>query len=133
MGPGVRRDDGGGVGTTVHTASPFRGTPMHAPLPPMSRVSLSPDGAIEGYASLFGEVDQARDMVMPGAFAQTLKQRGLRKIPMLFQHDPSEPVGVWLELAEDFRGLRPRGRLIPGGARARGLPGAMQAGGADGA
>ena len=71
---------------------------MHAPLPPISRLALFPDGAIEGYASLFGEVDQARDMVMPGAFTQTLKARGLRKIPMLFQHDPSEPVGVWLEL-----------------------------------
>ena len=46
---------------------------MHAPLPPMSRVALTSDGAIEGYASLFGEVDQARDMVMPGAFAQTLE------------------------------------------------------------
>ena len=46
---------------------------MHAPLPPISRLALFPDGAIEGYASLFGEVDQARDMVMPGAFAQTLE------------------------------------------------------------
>src|SRR4051794_27531530 len=132
MGPGVRRDDGGGVGTTVHTASPFRGTPMHAPLPPMSRVSLSPDGAIEGYASLFGEVDQARDMVMPGAFTQTLKQRGLRKIPMLFQHDPAEPVGVWLEIAEDFRGLRARGRLIPDVMRAKELLSLIRAGAIDG-
>ncbi|MEA2941281.1 MAG: uncharacterized protein QOD09_1810, partial [Bradyrhizobium sp.] len=37
---------------------------MHAPLPPTSRLALFPDGAIEGYASLFGEVDAARDMVM---------------------------------------------------------------------
>ena len=86
---------------------------MHAPLPPMSRLALSVDGTIEGYASLFGEIDQARDMVMPGAFRETLKQRGLRKIPMLFQHDPSEPVGVWLELAEDFRGLKARGAADP--------------------
>jgi HK97 family phage prohead protease len=105
---------------------------MHAPLPPMSRLALSPDGAIEGYASLFGEVDQARDMVMPGAFTQTLKQRGLRKIPMLFQHDPSEPVGVWLELREDFRGLKARGRLIPDVARARELLSLLKAGAIDG-
>ena len=71
---------------------------MHAPMSSTTRVSLSVDGTVEGYASLFGEIDQARDMVMPGAFAQTLKQRGLRKIPMLFQHDPAEPVGVWLDL-----------------------------------
>ncbi len=99
---------------------------MHAPLPPMSRLALSTDGTIEGYASLFGEVDQARDMVMPGAFRETLKQRGLRKIPMLFQHDPSEPVGVWLELREDFRGLKARGRLIPDVKRARELLSLLQ-------
>jgi HK97 family phage prohead protease len=105
---------------------------MHAPLPPMSRLALSVDGTIEGYASLFGEVDQARDMVMPGAFTQTLKQRGLRKIPMLFQHDPSEPIGVWLELKEDFRGLKARGRLIPDVSRARELLSLLKAGAIDG-
>ncbi|MEA2942600.1 MAG: uncharacterized protein QOD09_3129 [Bradyrhizobium sp.] len=105
---------------------------MHAPLPPTSRLALFPDGAIEGYASLFGEVDAARDMVMPGAFAQTLKQRGLRKIPMLFQHDPSEPVGIWLDLAEDWRGLKARGRLIPDVMRARELLALLKAGAVDG-
>ena len=83
---------------------------MHAPISPTSRLAFSADGLVEGYASLFGEVDQARDMVMPGAFAQTLRTRGLRRIPMLFQHDPAEPVGIWLELREDFRGLLARGR-----------------------
>lgn len=38
---------------------------MHAPISSTSRVSLASDGTVEGYASLFGEVDQARDMVMP--------------------------------------------------------------------
>jgi hypothetical protein len=92
---------------------------MHAPLSSVSRLSFSGDGTVEGYASLFGEIDQARDMMMPGAFTQTLKTRGLRKIPMLFQHDPAEPVGVWLELREDFRGLWARGKLIPDVMRAR--------------
>jgi HK97 family phage prohead protease len=98
----------------------------------VSRLSFSGDGAVEGYASLFGEIDQARDMVMPGAFAQTLKVRGLRKVPMLFQHDPSEPVGIWLELREDFRGLWARGRLIPDVVRARELLALVQAGAVDG-
>jgi len=105
---------------------------MHAPLSLTSRVSLSLDGTIEGYASLFGEIDQARDLVMPGAFAQTLQQRGLRRIPMLFQHDPSEPIGIWLELREDFRGLWARGKLIPDVARARELLALLCAGGIDG-
>ena len=32
------------------------------------RTTIAPDGTVEGYASLFGEIDQARDMVMAGAF-----------------------------------------------------------------
>jgi len=93
---------------------------MHAPaLQERPRFGVEPDGAIEGYASLFGVVDAAHDMVMPGAFATSLKQRGPRRVPMLFQHNPAEPIGVWLELREDFRGLYVRGRLIPDVARAR--------------
>lgn len=75
------------------------------------RTTIDPDGT-EGYASLFGEIDQARDMVMRGAFADTLASRGIRRIPMLFQHDSSEPVGIWLEPREDFRGLFARGREL---------------------
>ncbi|GAA3855337.1 HK97 family phage prohead protease [[Pseudomonas] carboxydohydrogena] len=105
---------------------------MHAPLPSTSRVSVTGDGVVEGYASLFGEVDQARDMVMPGAFTQTLQHRGLRRIPMLFQHDPSEPVGIWLELREDWRGLWARGRLIPEVARGRELLALVREGAIDG-
>lgn len=95
-------------------------------------VAIAPDGAIQGYASLFGEIDGARDMVAPGAFARTLRTRGLRRIPMLFQHDPSEPIGVWLELREDWRGLFARGRLIPEVARARELLSLVRAGAVDG-
>ena len=51
---------------------------------------------------------------------------------MLFQHDPSEPVGVWLELAEDWRGLKARGRLIPDVMRARELLSLLKAGAVDG-
>ncbi|WP_458756644.1 HK97 family phage prohead protease [Afipia sp. TerB] len=106
--------------------------PISAPIPSATRMSLAGDGTVEGYASLFGEIDQARDMVMPGAFTQTLKQRGLRRIPMLFQHDPAEPVGIWLELREDFRGLWARGRLIPDVARGRELLALVEQGAIDG-
>jgi hypothetical protein len=103
---------------------------MLAPTPTIA--AIAPDGAVEGYASLFGEVDQARDMIMPGAFAAALRNRGLRRIPMLFQHDAAEPVGVWLEIFEDTRGLYARGRLIPEVMRARELLALVQAGAADG-
>ncbi|HEY7230792.1 MAG TPA: HK97 family phage prohead protease [Pseudolabrys sp.] len=96
------------------------------------RTTIDADGTVEGYASLFGEIDQARDMVMRGAFADTLVRRGIRRIPMLFQHDPSEPVGIWLELREDHRGLFARGRLIPEVARGRELLSLLRAGAIDG-
>ena len=97
---------------------------------PSTRIDA--DGTVEGYASLFGEIDQARDMVMRGAFAATLRQRSVQRVPMLFQHDPAEPVGVWLELREDHRGLYARGRLIPEVARGRELLSLLRAGAIDG-
>ena len=96
------------------------------------RTTIDADGTVEGYASLFGEIDQARDVVLRGAFADTLRTRGVRRIPMLFQHDPAEPVGVWLELREDARGLYARGRLIPDVTRARELLSLLRAGAVDG-
>jgi len=97
-----------------------------------ARTTIDADGTVEGYASLFGEIDQVRDMVMAGAFAATLRARGVHRIPMLFQHDPSEPVGVWLELREDHRGLFARGRLIPEVTRGRELLSLLRAGAIDG-
>jgi HK97 family phage prohead protease len=94
--------------------------------------TIDADGTVEGYASLFGEIDQARDMVMPGAFEASLKARGVRRIPMLFQHDPAEPVGIWLDLHEDLRGLWARGRLIPDVARGRELMALVEQGAIDG-
>jgi HK97 family phage prohead protease len=96
------------------------------------RTTVDLDGTVEGYASRFGEIDQARDMVMPGAFKVTLAQRGVRQVPMLFQHDPAEPVGVWLELREDAHGLYARGRLIPEVARGRELLSLIRQGAIDG-
>ena len=72
---------------------------------------------IEGYASLFGRVDLARDVVEPGAFRAALRRRGAGTIRMLWQHDPMQPIGVWLAIAEDARGLYCRGRLVPDAAK----------------
>ena len=66
---------------------------------------MTADGTFAGYASLFGVADLGRDVVAPGAFAQSLARRGAAGVRMLWQHDPAEPIGVWLSLAEDRRGL----------------------------
>lgn len=91
-----------------------------------------PDGEFEGYASLFGQPDLGRDMVMPGAFAASLARRGARGVRMLWQHDPAEPIGAWLDLAEDARGLKVRGRLNLGVRRARDVHALMREGALDG-
>lgn len=96
------------------------------------KTRIHEDGTVEGYASLFGAIDQARDMVVRGAFAQTLRQKSVHRVPMLFQHDPAEPVGVWLELREDSQGLYARGRLIPEVARGRELLALIRSGAIDG-
>ena len=90
------------------------------------------DGSFAGYASLFGEADLSRDMVMPGAFRASIRKRGAGGIRMLFQHDPAAPIGVWREVREDSRGLFVRGQLMAEVARAREVLALMRAGAIDG-
>ena len=89
-------------------------------------------GVFTGYASLFGRRDSQGDTVMAGAFTATLKRRGPEGIRMLFQHNPAEPVGTWLELRETERGLYVRGRLNKDVQRGRELLSLLEAGGLDG-
>lgn len=94
--------------------------------------AVSEDGSFAGYAALFGRVDLGRDLILPGAFARSLAERGPGGVRMLFQHDPAEPIGVWEELREDATGLFVRGRLTPEVARAREVLALMRAGALDG-
>ena len=68
------------------------------------------DGVFEGYASVFDIVDQGMDVVAKGAFTKTLGSG--RRVKMLWQHDQSQPIGVWDEIREDDRGLFVRGRVL---------------------
>jgi HK97 family phage prohead protease len=94
--------------------------------------AIGADGVFDGYASLFGVPDLGRDVVVEGAFAESLARRGAAEIRMLWQHDPGEPIGRWLSLAEDTRGLRVRGRLSLEVARAREIHALMRDGAIDG-
>lgn len=69
-------------------------------------------GTFEGYGSTFGTLDLGNDIVVQGAYAKTLATRGPRGIKLLFDHNPSQPIGVWEELREDDVGLYCRGRLL---------------------
>lgn len=93
------------------------------------------DGAvIEGYASLFGKEDRGGDVVERGAYQASLKSlaSGGRRVRMLWQHDPSEPIGVWDEVREDGQGLYVKGRLLTDVARARESAALLEAGAIEG-
>lgn len=85
-------------------------------MPPLSRKSypmeikeISDEGYFSGYGSVFDVVDDWDDVIVRGAFAETLR----RKTPvMLWQHDSSNPIGVYEKIYEDDIGLWLEGRLL---------------------
>ena len=88
-------------------------TRRSAPRVKLDRVEA--DGRIAGYGSIFNEIDSYGDVVLPGAFAASLKARfgadGTRP-KLLREHDPGHVIGVWERMVEDERGLWCEGRLI---------------------
>jgi HK97 family phage prohead protease len=90
--------------------------------------------AIEGYASWFGQPDKGGDIVVKGAYAAglaALAARG-RRVKMLWQHDPAQPIGVWDEVREDARGLYVKGRLLTDVEKGREAATLIEAGAIDG-
>jgi len=76
--------------------------------------SLDEGGMFEGYASVFGVQDSDGDVIMKGAFKNTIakaKQTG-RMPKMLLQHDIRNLVGKYTDIQEDENGLFVKGRLI---------------------
>lgn len=81
---------------------------------PFEVKAVEEDGTFEGYGSIFGNVDSYKEVVAPGAFAETLtawKESG-RLPPVLWQHRAGEPIGPFVDMAEDGVGLRVKGRLL---------------------
>lgn len=74
-------------------------------------IKAEPDaeGRFEGYASVFNKLDHGLDTVIPGAFAESLKER---KPKMLWQHDTNQIIGAWDVVSEDSKGLFVKGRLF---------------------
>jgi len=63
-----------------------------------------------GYASTFGNVDRGQDVVIRGAFDETIKDfQGADKLPVLWQHSHDMPLGVFVEIRADSKGLFVRG------------------------
>lgn len=78
-------------------------------------------GKISGYGSVFGNIDQAGERVVRGAFAKSIarhKVDGTAPL-LLWQHRPDEPIGRWTEFREDDYGLFLAGELTLGSSRGK--------------
>lgn len=86
---------------------------------PLTLRAIGADGTVEGYGSVFDVRDSYGDIIRPGAFAATIAaHRAAGTMPaMLWQHDPSEPIGIWSSVTEDRTGLQVQGQLALSTAR----------------
>lgn len=66
-------------------------------------------GEFEGYAAVFGNEDLGGDVIEHGAFTKTLQERP--NIPILWQHDPDNPIGKSIIVSETEHGLAVKGQL----------------------
>lgn len=99
-------------------------------------IKLAGDGAatFEGYASKFNLVDSYGDTILPGAYADTLKQNGQPKMygeHSYFLGGSGLPIGKW-QASEDDTGLYVRGELTKGMSLANDYHAALKHGTIDG-
>lgn len=81
---------------------------------PFEVKAVEEDGTFEGFGSIFGNVDSYKEIVAPGAFAESLagwKAAG-RLPPVLWQHRSGEPIGPYLSMEEQAVGLHVKGQLL---------------------
>jgi HK97 family phage prohead protease len=84
-----------------------------------------------GYASVFGGVDSYGDTILQGAFKNVI---GSGKVPKMFENHKSWelPIGKWLHLEEDSKGLLVEGEFTPEHAKADMVRASMRHGTLDG-
>ncbi|WP_112309042.1 HK97 family phage prohead protease [Pseudogemmobacter bohemicus] len=101
---------------------------------PEAGLVLTEGRELSGYASLFGVKDQGGDTVAPGAYHASLTRLAAKggKVRMLWQHDPTQPIGIWDEVREDATGLWVKGRLLTDVAKGREAAALLEAGALDG-
>ena len=91
--------------------------------------AVGEEGQIEGYGAVFGNRDSYGDIMVKGAFVETLKGR---KPKMLWQHNMLDPIGTWEEYYEDERGLYMKGRIAIKSTKGRDACELVKAGAIDG-
>jgi len=73
--------------------------------------TTEPFGYLEGYLAVFNNIDEGRDMILPGAFTKTIKERvAAGKVPLMAEHagrggSAKDVVGIIAWAKEDKHGL----------------------------
>lgn len=75
--------------------------------------AINADGTFEGYGSVFNTIDSYKDIVVKGAFVESLANHKAKgSMPsLLWQHNSDEPIGVYTDMREDDHGLFVKGQL----------------------
>lgn len=102
--------------------------------PGFKTITVNDKGFFSGYASVFDHVDDQKDVVLKGSFKQSLEkwEREGQWPKMLWQHNQKEPIGRWLFMEEDARGLYVEGQLLLDVQKAHEAYALMRAGAVDG-
>lgn len=69
-------------------------------------------GTFYGYASVFNVEDSYNDIVLNGAFKNSLKNNNIKNINLLWQHDKQKIIGNFSTIKEDSVGLYVEGKII---------------------
>jgi len=77
------------------------------------------EGMFTGYAAVTGNVDLGNDIILKGAFQDSLAKTDPSKVRVLWQHDWNNPIGKTFSMQEDDKGLRVDGELLLDIERAR--------------
>ena len=111
-----------------------QGAPERKYHQPTAGLTVTDGAVVAGYASLFGMRDQGGDIVQKGAYAASLARLTAsgRAVKMLWQHDPTQPIGVWDEVREDAVGLWVKGRILTEVEKGREAAALLTAGAIDG-
>lgn len=74
--------------------------------------SVGDEGTFTGYGAVFGNRDSYGDVIVAGAFKNSLASMKPQDVKMLWQHNTSMPIGVYEDMFEDEHGLCVKGRLL---------------------
>ncbi|MFI4984279.1 MAG: HK97 family phage prohead protease, partial [Rickettsiales bacterium] len=89
---------------------------------------LNHDGYFKGYASVFNNLDNHNDIILPNAFLGV----EAKEVKFLWQHDVNQPIGKITKLYQDKVGLVVEGKLSLNSDKGREVYGLLKDGAVEG-